>query len=104
MPLSLKKMTLLMSDIYTGCLLFEFRPSTRPANVINVSNAKCISVHQALFLCARDEANYNTRFLCTSYESDGDEVIHTSLIHRPSFVFYRVVMIWLWQLEGKNRT
>ena len=30
---------------------------------------------------------------------DGDEVIHTSLIHRPSFVFYRVVqmlMIWLW--------
>ena len=38
---------------------------------------------------------------------DGDEVIHTSLIHRPSFVFYRVVqmlMVWLWQLEGKNCT
>ena len=38
---------------------------------------------------------------------DGDEVIHTSLIHRPSFVFYRVVqmlMIWLWPLEGKNCT
>ena len=39
---------------------------------------------------------------------DGDEVIHTSLIHRPSFVFvfYRVVQMlmiwefWLWPLEG----
>ena len=38
---------------------------------------------------------------------DGDEVIHASLIHRLSFVFYRVVrmlMIWLWRLEGKNCT
>ena len=39
---------------------------------------------------------------------DGDEVIHTSLIHRPSFVFVfsrvvQMLVIWLWPLEGMER-
>ena len=76
--ISLKKMTLLtfmtftlhgpQGDVYY--LNFIRAHTHNGVNVINVSmqllnNQKCIRVHQALFLCAE----YNTRFLCTCYES-----------------------------------
>ena len=50
---------------------------------------------QVLFLCARDEAIIPDSSVQAMNAGDGDEVIHTSLIHRPSFVFYRVVQMMI---------